>query len=250
MIKFRVIVDGAELRYKREWGPRVRRIVRGVARRYRRPRCVGVVMVLVGGGPLFTPVLSIHTVTGTETVPSGANNCEVQAWGSGGGSGATTGTGPFVAGGGSASGSYTRCSLAVATKNGLTWSVTIGAVGTGGVANGANGTAGGATTVNAGTMTGWNNTSCPGGGGGGTGGAAGAAGGVPTNTNAGAVNTNGNAGGAGGGSGGAGGTAGAGIAGNVTGDGSPYGGGQAGHTGITSGNGFNGLAGAGVFFYT
>lgn len=248
MQKVTLLLNGTRIKDRRELPAHLRGRARKVARqlrknrRYYRPRCAGFLGLMFGRGTNAT--LSIRTSSSTETCVGGLTNCVIECWGSGGGGGGTTGSGcGITAGGGGASGSHSHCTFAVSTQGGHTWTVTIGAVGAAGIQGGANGGNGGQSSIAAGTVTGFNTITCPGGGGGTTGGAAGTAGGVPTNTNAGATNTNGNNG--------SGINGGAGIGGVVSGDGSPYGAGGQGH-GVAGGggNGNQGFTGAAVFGYS
>lgn len=234
-----------EPRRRRDLTPAWHRHVRIIERRWRRHRivCGGVLMLVAAGG--FAPVLSIRTSSGTETVPNGAQTLTYELWGAGGGGGAAIGSGcAAVAGAGGGGGGMTRGTFAVGTKNGLTWSYTAGTVG----AAGSGGNGGNSTTssVNAGTMTGWNNISVGIATGGQGGGPTVGTGSTCTNTNAGATNTTGNNG--------SGINGGASIAGVITGDNQAsalYGKGGNGHS--TAGSPANGVAGntsGAVFFYT
>ena len=194
----------------------------------------------------FTGTVMIYTSgTSTNTVPFDSSHMTMEGWGGGGGGdgGVSVGTG---GGGGGGAGGYTRTSnFSIAGNGGKTFIVVVGPGGGGGTAgnppHGVN--AGGSTTVNAGSVTGWNNVTC-GGGNPGLGGSPGVGGSV-TNTNSGSTNTTGATGtGASGGTGGAGA---AGHAGGIGGDGGPYGGGGSG--GNTNSSGSNGTHGAVVFSY-
>jgi hypothetical protein len=90
-----------------------------------------------------------HTYTsgnGTETVPTGASTCVIEAWGGGAGGGANGGG---ASGGGGGAGGYARTSFSVASQNGHTFNY---AVGSGGAAN--NG-AGNGSSVSGNTVTGF-----------------------------------------------------------------------------------------------
>lgn len=236
-------LDDERIRIRRQLPERFRGPVRKHQRRIRRIRCTG---ILLGATGAFTPVISIRTVSGTETSRAGATTCAYELWGSGAGGGGTTGSGCAITagGGGAGGGKTTGTPFAVTLKGGLTWTVTIGAVGAAGIAGGANGGNSVASSVNSGTMTGWNNISVPIAAGGVTGGAPGGAGAAPTNTNAGAVNTAGNAG--------SGINGGASIAGTITGDNqgtAVYGRGGGGHNAAGVGDGQPGVVGGAVFSY-
>jgi len=247
VIAVRLQLDGRRIARRAQLPAWLRGPVRREQRRIRRIRSGGATGAQLGYNAAFKPLISIRSVSGTETCALGATTLTYEVWGNGGGGGGTLGSGCAIsAGGGGGGGGQARGNFTVTTKGGLTWTVTIGAVGTAGIAGGANGGTGATNTVNAGTMTGWSNISCVGGGGGITGGGAAAAGGTVTNANAGATNTTGNVGG------GAGTAGGASIAGIVTGDGQPgnlWGAGGNGHGSGTTGNGNAGNVGAAVFSY-
>jgi hypothetical protein len=199
-------------------------------------------LALVMNIAAFSPVLSLYTTSGgtsTETVPVGANNLEVQAWGPGAGGNKT-----FVAGttggGGGGGGAYSRCTLAVSAQVGNTFIVVVGTGG--GTATGVSVFAG-TTQIAAGSVTGFNTVTCRGAVSGLN--QNGGAGGTATNANSGATNSNGTNGGNA--SGVTGGTGGAGIAGDVSGDGSPYGAGGHGQLGGAPDKGHDGAA---AFYYT
>jgi hypothetical protein len=255
----RVYLNGQPLRSKKEWTPLVRQVVRSIEQRRRyfwillflsalvNPLAavaqaklatgIGIFFANVGA---FTPTLHVYTsgTSATETIPTGANTCEIECWGGGGGGG-TAGTN---GGGGGGGGAYSRCTLTVTTSTGKTFAYTVGAA----VAELDNGST---SSISAGTISGFDTVTCTGGtagqasGGGGTGGA----GGTANNSNSGATNTSGNAGSSH--SGNTGGAGGAGITGNISGDGSPYGAGGNGGTNGGSGAGGGG-AGACVFYYS
>ncbi len=225
MHKVRLLLDGERVKTRRElpaWARgKVRRRARALRRDYR-IRANGAVLALFGAG--FTPVISTRTASGTETVPSGASTVIMEAWGETGSGGAGSGSGCTASGGGGGgSGGYSRTSFSVVTKGGLTWTVTIG--------SGATGTA---TSIVAGTMTGWATMTAGFGGSGGTGplGTAGAAGAIGTGGTQ--ANTAGNAGATG--LAGSGGTGGAGVVGvNGTGSAGGHGGEGASNIGRTLG---------------
>lgn len=189
----------------------------------------------------FTPVLRIYTGSTptalTETVPTGATNVVIEAWGSGGPGGA--GAGSLCngrGGGGGGGGGYSRTS--VACSGGQTFSTTYGSA-----AASITVTGGTITTMNASQGSSGGNGTFPGSAG--TGGPGGSASGGNQ------ANVTGNAGSTGcfctGGS------PGSGITGTVAGDGSPYGRGTAGQpANIHTGNGTYGAANyrTVVFYYT
>jgi len=199
----------------------------------------------------FTPVLHTYTSgSGTETIPSGAANVTIEVWAAGGGGGGRSGSVCFgTAGPGGGSGSSGRSTYSVAALGGAgsTFNYSVGAGGAGIIANGGgSGGTGVASSVTAGTVTGFTAMTTNGGHGapnvgagpGGAGGAAGT-GGNAANTagNAGTTAVNGNQNNNRGG---------AGINGTVSGDGSPYGAGGLG----SAFNGGSGQTGAVVFYYT
>lgn len=219
--------------------------MRGIARRARRrylPIIAGAMMSVTAG---FIPVVVIHTSgsSATETIPNGAASCEVQAWASGGYGGAGSGSGcASHGGGGGGAGGYSRCTFNVSAQNTKTFTYTVGAAPTVAGTNGNN------STVSSGTFTISLITCNAGQGGANAPATSGGVGGTASNGNAGAVVTTG-------GSGTAGSTLSAGngangTAGNVTGDGSPYGrGGNGGFTVTNTGLSAGGV-GAVVFAYT
>lgn len=186
----------------------------------------------------FNPTTSSYTTAGTftESIPSGATTMEIEVNGAsaGGGAGSGTGCGAHGGGGGGAGG-YSKTILNVASANGQTISVTVGAAGSSAGAGGASIVSSGSFALT--TMTG--NGGSPGVTGGlGTGGAGGTASGGNT------TNTTGASGGTGG-AGNPGGAGGAGHAGDfVTGST----GGAGGNDGVHSG----GVGGVGkiAFHYT
>jgi len=206
---------------------------------------------VVGSGTItltqnITSLIHVYTSgSGTETIPVGATNMTMEAWGGGGsgGGGGSAGHG----GSGGAGGGYTITSnFSVSSQNGNTLTYSVGA-GVAGVGGGFNGNNGNPTTVNAGTITGWNNVTCNGGAQGITSSNANTSGGTVTNTNANTTNTTGNNGI--GQSGGFGGAGGAGIAGGIGGDGAPYGAGSKGGDAVAGSSGAS-QGGAVVFYYT
>ena len=228
----KLVVDGqdvAPFKWSRAVARRspARKYLAETLRRHRRAKASGVLVAMMNLG--FAPTLTLFVAaatTSTTTIPSGASNVEIQAWG-GGGDGGSLGTG-----GGGGGGAYSRCTLACATANGKTLVVTCTQTAI------VNQTCPGYTvqsgsftisTITAGCGTGGNGVNL------GQGGAA-------SNANSGAVNTPGNNGTAGGA--GTHGHGGAGIAGNVTGDGSPYG------TGASSNTAGAAQLGAVVLYYT
>jgi hypothetical protein len=191
----------------------------------------------------FNPVLRLYTTSGTstETVPGGANNCEVQSWGPGAG-GATVFNPGTLGGGGGGGGAYSKCVLSVGAQPSKTFIVVIGTGGTGSLSPSGGSVFAGTTQISAGSVTGFNTITCRGansgvnqnGGGGGT----------ATNANSGATNTTGSNGTDASGPIGA--AGGPGIAGDVSGDGSPYGtGGRGGGASPTSG-----MDGGAAFYYS
>lgn len=182
----------------------------------------------------------IHVYTsgsGSEAIPLGTTTVTAEAWGSGAGGGAGSGG---TAGGGGGGGAYARSVQSASSLggSGSTFNYSVGAAGTAG-------NSGNASTITAGTVTGWTNITTNGGAAGQAWnvGAAGGVGGTASGGNA--ANTTGNAGQTGGGSTIA--HGGAGISGTVSGDGSPYGkGGDSGRFGA----GADGQGSAVVFYYT
>jgi hypothetical protein len=165
----------------------------------------------------------------TETIQTGSSNAAVECW-AGGGSGGIGGA--INPGGGGAAGGYARRTISVTGQAGHTFTYTVGPGGA------ASANPGSASSVNAGTVTGWTNLSCNGGGGGNysAGASGGTASGGTTNTTGASVAANTRA-------------AATGTTGNISGDGSPYGGGGSG--GLSNGQAGNaGLSGAVVFFYS
>lgn len=100
----------------------------------------------------FANVIRVYTsgTSATETIPSGASTCAMEAWGSGGGGGVGFHSGcTFNTGGGGGGGGYSRCSLSVSSQNGHTFTYTVGAAP-------AHSTNGNTSTIAAGTVTGFN----------------------------------------------------------------------------------------------
>lgn len=191
------------------------------------------------GGPV--PVLRLYSTPGTstETVPGGYSFVEIQGWGPGAGGGVfNPGT---LGGGGGGGGGYTTVTLNIAANAGKTFIVVVG-TGTATTTLGQGAVFSGTTQISAGSVTGFStitlNKALSGQNqNGGTGGTA-------INGNAGATNQNGNNGTSA--VSGVGASGGAGIAGDVAGDGSPYGtGGRGG--GATAQGGQDGGA---AFYYT
>lgn len=83
------------------------------------------------------------TTSGTFTVPRGVFNIQVEIWGAGGGGGYSSSAGTVPASGGG-SGSYVFSVLSVRPRQ--SFSVTIGAAGTGGSSTSTTGSSGGTTT--------------------------------------------------------------------------------------------------------
>jgi hypothetical protein len=193
-------------------------------------------------------VLHVYTsgTTVTETIPTGTTTVAIELWGPGGGGGAGSGVGcASSGGGGGGAGGYSRATFtSMGGQVGHTYKYTIGAVGVGGTGSGS----AGASTIIAGTVTGFSTITANGGGNGGNSSpGTGGAGGTATNANSGAVNTTGAAGTAG--NSGGNGKGGTGTTGNISGDGSPYG--RGGNGGYGSGGaGSNGSVGAAVFKYS
>jgi hypothetical protein len=223
---------------KHKWTPFIHRTVRRMKRlersRRRRIYATGTTIMLMGSTG-FAPILRIKTAgSGTDTVPSGAQNVILEAWGSGGGGSAGTGSGCSAApGGGGSSGSYSRTSIACLTQNGNTLNYTVATGGPAG-SNGSSssisgGTFSGLTTMNAGRGSAGNfgsgATSSP------------SNGGTQANTTGTAVGVGQSLGGAG-------------LSGTVAGDGSPYA--RGGNGGVLGAGhaGSPGSDGAAVFFYT
>lgn len=165
----------------------------------------------------FNPKLVIYVTqdtTSTETIPSGATQVEIEAWG-GGGDGGNNQSGTLQHGGGGGGGAYSRCTVSVGTSAGKTLIVTCASTAVAEQTSPGYTVASGSftiSTITAGCGTGGLHGIDSGGGG---------AGGVASNANAGASNTNGHSGTGGGTS--THGAGGAGISGNITGDGGPYG---------------------------
>ena len=191
---------------------------------------------VLGSGTItlnITGLTVIHVYTtgtgATETIPTGSTNAAVEGW-AGGGSGGIGGA--INPGGGGAAGGYARRSISVSGQAGHTFTYTVGAGGA------ASANPGNATSINAGTVTGWTNISCNGGGGGNysAGASGGTASGGATNTTGASVAASTRAGATG-------------TTGNISGDGSPYGGGGGG--GLSNGQAGNaGGGGAVVFSYS
>jgi hypothetical protein len=195
----------------------------------------------------FTPVLrAYNTGSGTETIPTGATTMVVEQWGGAGPGGA--GFGSFgldtaEGGGGGQAGGYCRSSYTVSAQNGHTLNWSVGAGGT-------PPSAGGASTITAGTMTGFTAMTANGGNPGGN-----ASSGIPGTGGSGAgAATGGNAAnitgasGQNGSSNNSGGQGGTGTTGTVAGDGSPHSSGGIGAG--QAGAGFTGQVGYIVFYYT
>jgi hypothetical protein len=191
----------------------------------------GALSLMMSGNTAFVPQLVTHlaVASGTETIPAGASNVYIEAWGSGGG-------GRGGLGGGGGGGAYVASTYACSGGQTLSWAVN--SVGAGGTQPSGNGLAGGPTTVTSGTLT-ITSISAAGGGGGVT---AGGPGGTPA-TGGNVTNTAGNAGASNASAPSApGGTAIVGV--NYAGAGA---GGVGGDTGV---NGVAGHAGAVAFYYT
>jgi hypothetical protein len=241
MLKVRLYLNGARVKTRRElppeWRGRVRRRQRLARQERRRIRCGGVNLAAAAVGT--PPGVSLHTATGTETIPGGLTNMAAEVWAGGGGGGDGAGTGcAATGGGGGGSGSYGYLSAFTVTgQGGHTLSCTVG---TGGV----NQTTGIASSIAAGTITGWTSiTTNPGTGGNGTAAGTGGAAGTGPGTNT--AGNNGTVGGTG-----SRGSGGAGVAGNITGDGGPYGAGGRGSPVGTGNHGLSGSTGAACFRYT
>ena len=191
-------------------------------------------------------ILHVYTTgtNATETIPTGTTSVKIEGWGAGGSGGAGTGSGCLTkGGGGGGAGGYSRITYSgMGGQVGHTYKYTVAP------STSPSDQTGAATTITAGTVTGFSTITCNGGvGGGNAPSGTGGAGGTATNAGSGAVNTTGNAGSAGGQLGN--GIGGTGTTGNQSGDGSPYG--RGGNGGFGSGNaGFSGGAGAVVFFYS
>jgi hypothetical protein len=244
----RVELDGKVLsRAEQKRQPLVRRIVARIKQRERfvalcalllithpafagAKLATGILVLLMNNG--FAPVLHVYTTgtAATETVPSGATTCIIEAWGSGGQGGQAHTGDP---GGGGGAGGYCRTSFNAASNNGKTLTYTVGQP------------SGNNSTVADGTASGLATMTADGGGAGGVGSAGGAPGGTGGSASGGTqANTTGATGGSAGGSPG---TGAAGTSGTVSNDGSPYGAG--GNGSIIASNPPGGV-GAVVFFYT
>lgn len=234
----RIEFDGVRVRTRRELPAPWRGYVRRLQRRAR-IRASGALMLAANMGG---QVLRIYTSgSGTETCPTGYSAAHLECWAGGAGGGPGSGVGCTLSGGGGggAGGLGRSAGFVVTGKGGLTWNYSVGAGG---------GSIGGtASSITAGTMTGWTTITCTGGsvglvGPAGVGGAGGASSGGTTANITGAT---GSAGTAGSGGNGAPGTAGA-----VPGDGSPYGIGGHGGRGTVNTGQTAGTAGAAVFLYS
>ncbi len=184
---------------------------------------MGVLQALLAAAG-FISVTNTYGTNGTytETVPLGATTAVIEVWGSSGAGGAGFGAGCTAEpGGGASSGSYAKTSFSVAGQSGHTWTLVVGAAG------GAP-----ASTVTAGTVTGFTTMSAPAGiiGGAGSSGTPGTVGPQPAIATGGTVtNSRGTVGGPGA-------VGGAGVVGtNGTGNAGGHGGANAGGLGRTFG---------------
>lgn len=182
----------------------------------------------------FSPVFALVTATGTGTqvIPSGATQVEIQGWGPGGGGAAVFIVGT-LGGGGGGGGAFARCKLSVAASNGQVFKHVVGTGSPKLASSGDPSNFAGTTQITGTAVTGFTAITLQGATSGFNGG--GGLGGTFTNANGGGTNIAGNGGTGAPGGGVAGGAGGAGIVGNNGSDGSPYGTGGKGALGNVDG---------------